>query len=390
MRLKLFVAVVIIMFVVPVFSGCTWFTGDEDDKGKSFSATELIAPEVPSYPPFEEEQLPAENESQLPPGFSYNISWAMGTVYADWGSFIRITIENTGENDIFIYRCGIEVNWSFPPQWFIEDRRIPISTAEERDLGLVYFDAPKVDGEFPYRILISLYVKDNELQDLFGIESWYDNGTVKGKERELTVVALEPAREIKVEHNLKHYQDKLKERIDFDNIRIIDLASDLVDPYPGDYNIYQVLSIFSYMVDELTYISDPEGRDYWATCTETLDKEGGDCEDFSILFSSLVGAIGGTTRIYLTKTHAFPTLYVGDLAQKNDILDAIREYYGTEPRFVIFQEDGKYWLVADPAGSLYMGGLPADAQPSYISETPLSLGFNFDETEKIHAIDIKE
>jgi hypothetical protein len=66
----------------------------------------------------------------------------MGTVYADWGSFIRITIKNTGENDIFIYRAGIEVNWSFPPQWFIEDRRVSIPQFEEKDLGLVYFDAP--------------------------------------------------------------------------------------------------------------------------------------------------------------------------------------------------------------------------------------------------------
>jgi transglutaminase-like putative cysteine protease len=176
--------------------------------------------------------------------------------------------------------------------------------------------------------------------------------------------------------------------VDFEDPQIVNKASEIISHYPGDYNIYQVLAIFDFMLDELVYISDPDGRDYWATCTETLDREGGDCEDFSILFSSLIGAIGGTTRIYLTKTHAFPALYVGDLAQKNSVLDAIREYYGTEPRFVIFQEDGDHWLVSDPAGSLYMGGLPADAQPAYISEGPLSLGFNFDETEKIHAIDI--
>jgi transglutaminase-like putative cysteine protease len=390
MRLKLFAALVIILFMVPAFSGCTWFSGDEDETGTSFKPAELAAPEVPSYLPYEEVDLPAENESQLPPGFSYNISWAMGTVYADWGSFNRITLKNTGANDIFIYRAGIEVNWSFPPQWFIEDRRVPIPQFEEKDLGLVYFDAPKVEGEFEYRILISLLVKDNELFDTYGIESWYDNGTVKGKVRELTVVALESAKETKVEHNLKFYQDKLKKRVDFEDPQITGTASDLIEDYPGDYNIYQVLAIFSYMVDDLTYISDPDGRDYWAVCTETLDREGGDCEDFSILFSSFIGAIGGNTRIYLTKTHAFPALYVGDSAQKNEILDAIRLYYGTEPRFVIYQEDGEFWLVADPAGTLYMGGLPADSQPAYISEDPLSLGFNFDETEKIHAIDIKE
>jgi hypothetical protein len=390
MRQKFFIFIITLVFITPIFAGCTWFSGDDDKYGNNFSDSDLVAPEVPSYPPHEVVELPQENQSQLPPGFSYNISWAMGQVYAEWGSFIRITITNTGANDIFIYRCGIAVNWSFPAQWMLEDRRISIPTQEQKDLGIVYFKAPKVSGDFGYNILISLFVKDNELFDTFGVESWYDNGTVVGKERELSVIALEPIRDTKLEHNYKFYQDKLKKRVDFKEEEIIDTASDLISDYDGDYNIYQVLAIFDFMVDSLTYISDPEGRDYWAYCTETLDREGGDCEDFSILFSSMVGAIGGTTRIYLTKTHAFPALYIGDLAQKNEILDAIRDYYETEPNFVIFQEDGEFWLASDPAGTLYMGGLPADSQPAYISEDPLSIGFNFDETEKIHAIDITE
>jgi hypothetical protein len=65
----------------------------------------------------------------------------------------------------------------------------------------------------------------------------------------------------------------------------------------------------------------------------------------------MVGSLGGTTRIYLTNTHAFPAVYIGAESQKNAIIDAIIEYYGTIPNFVIFQEEGKYWLAADPAGS---------------------------------------
>jgi hypothetical protein len=46
MRLKLFVALVIILFMIPAFSGCTWFSGDEDETGTSFKPAELAAPEI--------------------------------------------------------------------------------------------------------------------------------------------------------------------------------------------------------------------------------------------------------------------------------------------------------------------------------------------------------
>jgi transglutaminase-like putative cysteine protease len=390
MRLRFFIIIVALILITPILSGCTWFSGEDDEYGEKFSASDLIAPDVPSYDPHEIVQKPQVNDSQLPPGFAYNITWAMGEVYSDWGSFIRITIENTGANDLFIYRCGIAVNWTFPSQWFLEERNIPIPKNEEKALGIVYFVAPKVSGDFTYNILISILVKDNELFDLFGVESWYDNGTIQGKDKEFTVTALDPVTETKVVHNYKHYQDKLKKRIEFDNSNIVSTTNDVISDYPGSYNIYQVLAIFDFMVDSLTYISDPDGRDYWAYCWETLIREGGDCEDFSILFSSMVGSLGGITRIYLTNTHAFPAVYIGAESQKNAIVDAIIKYYGTIPNFVIFQEEGKYWLAADPGGSLYMGGLPADAKPAYVSEIPLIFGFIFKDTKEIHVIDIIE
>jgi transglutaminase-like putative cysteine protease len=390
MRLRLFL-VVVLLLSASILSGCTLFSDDDEDKtGDTFSETQLDAPSVPSYPPREPVERPQENESQLAPGFAYNITWEMGEIYANWGGFIRITIENSGVNDLFIYRCGILVNWTIPPQWILEDRGILIPTQEEKHLGLVYFAAPNTTGDFTYNILISLLVKDNELFDDFGVESWYDNGTVQGKDKELFVIPMKDAQETKLEHNLKYYQDKLQERVDFDDPDIQRTVTDVISDYKGKYNIYQVLAIFDYMGSDLTYISDPEGRDYWAYCSETLSRKGGDCEDLSILFSSMVGAIGGTTRIYLTKTHAFPALYVGSLAQKNAILSAIEDWYGTEPNFVIFAEESGYWLVADPAGSLYMGGLPADCEPAFTSYNPLIYGFNFKDTTEIHAIDIIE
>lgn len=384
---RIFIVALLGLFITQILSGCTWFSND-DDYGKGFDESDLVAPLVPSYPPHSMIERPEINESQLPPGFSYNLSWAMGEVYALWGGFISISCENTGTNDIFVYRYGIEVNWSFPSEWIYEERNVLIPAGEEERLGIVYFTAPDTTGNFSYNVIISLLVKDNELFEQYNVESWYDNGTAHSKYKTLYVKPLEEAVDIKIIHNYKYYYDKLKSRVDFENVNVQSLVSDLTKQFPGNYNIYQVLAIFDFMLNNLTYISDPAGRDYWAYCSETLNKGGGDCEDFSILFSSMVGAIGGTTRAYLTKTHAFSALYIGNNSEKNEVLDAIEVYYGTEPNFVLFRDGEEYWLAADPAGSLYLGGLPADAEPALISESPLIYGFNFLNTTKVHVIDI--
>ena len=388
MNKKIFVVLITVLFMIYILSGCTWFSNDEDEYGEGFDETDLVTPEIPSYSPHIMPEKPEVNESQLPPGFSYNLSWAMGEVYSDWGGFIVISCENTGINDIFVYRYGIEINWSFPPEWIYEERNVLIAAGEERQLGIVYFEAPKTTGNYSYNVLMTILVKDNELFTEYDVESWYDNGTVHSKENSLFVKPLHNIQELKIVHNYKYYYDKLKSKVDFDNYKIQNLVSEISEKYPGEYNIYQILAIFDFMLYNLTYISDPEGRDYWAFCSETIDKGGGDCEDLSILFSSMIGAIGGTTRIYLTQTHAFSALYIGSESSKNEILGAIELYYGTEPNYVIFKDEQGYWLATDPTGTLYMGGLPADAEPAIVSENPLVYGFNFYNTTKIHVIDV--
>ncbi|UCE73527.1 MAG: transglutaminase domain-containing protein [Methanomassiliicoccales archaeon] len=387
MRRRFFIVLILGLFLFQTLSGCTWFS-DEEDHGEEFKEEDLVAPQVPSYPPHSMPDKPPVNESQLPPGFKYKINWAMGDVYAFWGGFIRISIENTGSNDIFVYRSGIVVNWSTPSEWIYEERNVLIRVGEEKHLGLVYFNAPNTTGNYTYQVLISLLVMDNGLYSKHNIESWYDNGTVLGSEKIFFVHPLKGKDDIKLTNNYKYYQDKLNEKVDFEAVEVQNLVSNITAAYEGDYNIYQVLAIFDFIVNNLTYISDPAGRDYWAYCQDTLNKGGGDCEDFSILFSSMVGAIGGTTRVYLTKSHAFPALYIGNGTEINEILEAIDNYYGTESNYVIFKDEGNSWLAADPAGSLYMGGLPADAKPALIYENPLMYGFNFQDTLEIHAIDV--
>ena len=389
MSKKFFEIICFGLVVILILSGCTWFD-KEPDYRDGFHESDLVVPRIPPYPPHTTIQKPVENESQLPPGFKYNSNWGLSDIYALWGGFISINLENSGVNDLFVYSYGIEVNWSFPSERIYEEKNVPIPVGETRHLGVVYFDAPNTTGNFSYRIIMSLLVKDNDLFEQHGVESWYDNGTVRSSRQYLDVKPIGDANYIKIIHNYRHYYDKLNEKVDFDDAQVKNLVTNLTKPYPGGYNIYRVLTVFDFVVNNLTYISDPEGRDFWCNPKQTLARGGGDCEDLSILFSSMVGAMGGTTRIYLTNSHAFSMLYVGNESQKNEILEAINTYYGTELNFVIFEDEKGNWLAADPAGSLCMGGLPADADPALVLENPLLYGFNFIDTTEIHAIDIME
>jgi hypothetical protein len=219
MRRRIFAIVLFGLFLTQILSGCTWFN-DDDKYADGFEDSDLVAPQVLSYPPHPIVDRPEVNESQLPPGFSYNLSWAMGEVYALWGGFIGIICENTGVNDIFVYRYGIEVNWSFPSEWIYEERNVLIPVGEVAKLGTVYFDAPNTTGNYSYNVIISLLAKDNELFEQHNIESWYDNGTVHSKDKLLYVKPLEHARDVKIIHNYKYYHEKLNAKVEFKDFKL--------------------------------------------------------------------------------------------------------------------------------------------------------------------------
>jgi len=387
MRTTVFKLLFLTVFISIILAGCTWFD-DDSEFADGFEESDISVPAVPSYQPHDTLEKPEENASQLAPGFAYNLSWSMADIYALWGGFISISCENSGENDIFVYRYGIAVNWSFPWDWIYEEHNVLIRPGQERHLGVVYITPPNITGNYTYEIIMSILVKDNELYDEHGVESWYDNGTVHSKQREFNVEPLAAPDEVEVINNNKYYYERVNEKVEFDGLENHEIIQDIRARYPGGYNIYQVLAIYDYILNNLSYIPDPEERDYWCNPYETIGRGGGDCEDFSILFSSLTGALGGTTRIYLTQTHAFSVLYMGNTSVKDDLLTAIELFYGTSLNFVIYEDKKGYWIAADPAGSWYMGGLPADATPSLVSESPLRVDFSYHNTTEIHVIDV--
>jgi hypothetical protein len=68
----------------------------------------------------------------------------------------------------------------------------------------------------------------------------------------------------------------------------------------GPFHVQQVAEIWSAVRKPWRYVNDPEGREYFATATETIQNGYvGDCDDFAIALASMVSAIGGKARVVL-------------------------------------------------------------------------------------------
>jgi len=93
------------------------------------------------------------------------------------------------------------------------------------------------------------------------------------------------------------------EKIIVDDAELRQLASALVQDY--DENEGKVNAIYRYVVENFTYIADPEDTDLVRSPFETVDLKGGDCEDLAILACSLLENIGIRTYLVLTENHAY-------------------------------------------------------------------------------------
>jgi hypothetical protein len=132
-------------------------------------------------------------------------------------------------------------------------------------------------------------------------------------------------------------------RVEPENDLIQRKALVLAAKYPGDHTIDQVCSIYHYLkdgdgeIDGWSYVGESRGEEIYRFANFTLGvgKEAGvsgagDCDDFAILMSSLIEAIGGTTRVVLafnstTKIgHAYAEAYLGRLDLDEDrVLETI-------------------------------------------------------------------
>ncbi len=79
-----------------------------------------------------------------------------------------------------------------------------------------------------------------------------------------------------------------------------DTAIKIAASTQGPFHVEQVAEIWNTVRRAWRYVSDPEGQEYFATATETIQNGYiGDCDDFAIVLASMVSAIGGKARVVL-------------------------------------------------------------------------------------------
>jgi hypothetical protein len=130
--------------------------------------------------------------------------------------------------------------------------------------------------------------------------------------------------------------------------------------YQEYFTIIQSFAVFKEINSRWNYVSDPKGRDYIATSSESLQYLSGDCDDHSILMAACIRSIGGTPRLIHTKGHIYPEILIGhkkDLEAINYLIKKVlfpNESNGKPINYHI-DEHNNIWLNLDYTSN-YPGG----------------------------------
>jgi hypothetical protein len=129
----------------------------------------------------------------------------------------------------------------------------------------------------------------------------------------------------------------------------------------GDYRtIIQCFAVFKEINSRWNYVSDPKGKDYIATASESLRYLSGDCDDHSILMAACIKSIGGIPRLIHTDGHIYPEILIGsrkDFEAINYLIKKelfVEESKGQTIHYHI-DERNKIWLNLDYTAH-YPGG----------------------------------
>ena len=156
--------------------------------------------------------------------------------------------------------------------------------------------------------------------------------------------------------------DMIKEACDFDLPYTRNFAVQLAGRAQGTKNIKQICEIFDYCYNKWHYVNDPAGQEYVARASESIHNNlSGDCDDFAVLMSSCMLAIGFEPSIITAyrndgSGHAYAEVCVSQFFE-SEMLETIRARF---PQYSISslhinEHDGKRWLNLDwQAG--YPGG----------------------------------
>ncbi|MGB9636316.1 MAG: transglutaminase domain-containing protein [Thermoplasmata archaeon] len=327
-----------------------------DDTPPSFSKGNLVAPEfVPYSQPFEIPPVPSQDfypivNCKLQPII-------IGEIYARFGGAAHVYLQNNDpmdfqkpSSDLFILNISIvwhnSIKTTKPVQKYV-------NAGNKSDLGIWNFKAPDQPGKYLYNFEITAFARDAHTNQ------WAGPRNISFKESEIEVVSLGNYQKNEVVKNEKEIYGKINS-LSKPTALVNSKIEELKKNSTSTYTTALLLEIFEYACT-INYSQEPSGVDYWQSPDETISRASGDCEDFAILISSLVSGAGGTARFAYTSNHAFAIIYIG--TNFTEIQSAVNLYYHHNLNMVFFEDEFGYWVIADPAGEPYLGGLPVSGIP---------------------------
>lgn len=162
-------------------------------------------------------------------------------------------------------------------------------------------------------------------------------------------------------------KSKIIDAVDFTNPKVRNFALSAttkhfknVKGYQKNRKLIQCFAVFAEIKKRWNYVNDPQGREYIAYASESLQHFSGDCDDHAILMAACIKAIGGSPRLIHTGGHIYPEMLIGT---KKDLETAV--YLIKEVLFVNetknkdihyhIDERGNIWLNLDYTAT-YPGG----------------------------------
>ena len=306
---------------------------------------------------------------------------SMGNIFEDYGSSVRVQVQNNDTRDIFLEEVVFEWTSSGAKSSILVHQYIDANHSYEiKALGIT---GPSIAGTHNYKLSMKILIQRSNgwYQAIIDNDEW-----LEFPEHNIEVSELAEAHENEIEQNYRRYYERVNELVDFDSENVASAAENATVDMGAEYNIGKVCAIFDYVDDNCVYTEDPGGDD-WYSPDELLASLQGDCEDYAMLITAMVNEIGGTSRVYLTNDHAFAAVYVGNTSSNfRSASNDVREYYGTILETHAMVDETGYWMVADPLGTFYMGGLAVGQSP--IEMYNGSWNTTFEETDLLHAIDV--
>ena len=357
MRL-LWVALVVVLLASASFAGLVIVRGSEP-AGFGASALRVPTASVTAL----SSSSPGNMTAVAPLGDygSLTVKWAVTeTVFSDYGGALNLSVTEDGAR-VFVYGFGIQ--WS-TGQSFFRECSVLVNSSETKDLGVLVFGAPTMPTTVQYHLEVRLDAYNP------AVDAWYDYGTVTmGQAQSVTLTPLASPENYTVTSNPTGDFNKMNSLVDVDRVGFV--VDEIHNKYPGNFSIDQIAEAYSWVKENIAYqLENP--IDYWPTVGEVLDRGYADCKGQSILMASIVTALGGSVRENLIEGHAFPTVYVAPNATSfAEVRAAIASYYGLSGptlHLAYFVDPYGYWLVIDPDGVPYCGGIPAQSTPLQSNE----------------------